>query len=734
MYKYLYTFLLLFYSLVADAQQRSYKDAEMVAVDFISNISTCKHKSSLCFLKMPLTALDETVVMADNEPFYIFSDSVNNSFVIVSGDERMNDVLAYSVNGFWEDKELPIALRELLGDYKAQYDALQKGKICAHVETYRLEIPDVSPLIQTVWDQGSPYNDRCPSNTPSGCVATSMSQVMNYHKYPKSGNGSFSYISRVNKFNCSYNFSKANFDWTKLKDSYTSYGSSESRSEVADLTYACGVSVGMDYDYNGSGAYMSDVPYALINFFNYNKNVTYRSRSYYNSVEWYEMLCRELEEGRPVIYGGVDTNMGGHAFVIDGCASKTEMFHLNWGWGGSYDGYYLLDALNPGQYKFASDHDMIIYISAEEVGEHDDIFYAEKFSSGSLVLGKICTFVLSDVYNFSNSSSYVVDYAKFKGKVGVGLFDENFKFINSLDEDVMDELNTFYGYKEIVFSVDLSPSLFASPGVYRIAPYVIGEGSAYPTRVRTFNGETDYIKIVVDENDIAGDENGDGNPLTSSYFESFETMKIPEYWSQSIMYGTANWRVNTIIFASENKPVAADGASYALLEYSNNTLSINKNYAATWLITDYVSFASDSLYNIKLMARTLSEGATTGNLLTLYYENEGKWEMLEQYDIVNHTDWQEYSTLFLGCGKTRLAFEGNVLKRCSLLLDKISISKMENSTQIVNRGFDKKIVSVYSITGVAIPVKDSLDETLSNSPAGLYIIKYSDSSTIIMHH
>lgn len=727
--KYLIILLSFFSSLTINAQQRSLENAEKLAVDFLSNLSMDKNKLSLSSRNISMTGSSGVALVNGCQPFFIFSDSINETFVIVSGDERMNEVLAYSTNCSWGNENLPVALRELLEHYNAQYNALCRGEICAKHSTYELKVPDVSPLITSIWDQGSPYNDRCPDKAPSGCVATAMSQVMNYHRYPHSGVGYFSYISRTNKYNCSYNFANADFDWSKIKGRYTSFGVQEERAEVADLTYACGVSVGMDYDYNGSGAYMSDVPYALINFFNYNKNVTYRSRMYYDSAEWYDILCNELKNGRPVIYGGVDPGMGGHAFIIDGCAAQTEMFHLNWGWGGSYDGYYSLDALDPGQYKFTSGQDMVIYISADEVGTHDDVFYADKFSSTSVTFGKSATFVLSDVYNFSNSSSYVVDYAKFRGSIGIGLYDENFNYIKSLDEDMLDELNSFYGYKEIVFSAEITPSLFATTGEYKIAPYVIGEKSESPTRIRTLNGDTDYIKIIVDEDDIIGGDSGDDDVLdTSSLYESFEEMKIPDNWSQSIMYGTSKWSVNTVIFASENKPVAADGTSYAFLEYSNNTLSLNKNYAATWLITDYISLSPDSLYSIELMARSSS----SGNLLTLYYENNGKWELLNEFEIFHNSDWQKYSAQLHGCGRMRIAFEGNVLRRGTLFLDSISVSTIENPTHIVSPGDERKIVSVYSITGVELPYSDDLYKTLENCPNGLYIIRYSDNSSTVV--
>lgn len=732
-------FILIFVcSLVVKAQCRDYESAENIAKSFMSDLFLNKQITSLYHLNEDSVAYTRGNTVPETPAYYIYTDSINSAFVIVSGDERMRDVLAYSDKMHWSNKNVPSALKGLLNEYNEQFRALQDGKICASPESYRIDIPDVPPLITSVWDQGSPYNDLCPDKTPSGCVATAMSQIMNYHNYPETGSGSFSYISLTQKYTCSCNFSKIHFLWDKIKDSYgtSSFGDSEGREEVAALAYACGVSVGMDYDFGGSGAYMSDVPYALINFFNYNSNVTYRSRNYYNAEDWYRILCNELENGRPVVYGGVDEGMGGHAFIVDGCDSDTRMFHLNWGWGGDYDGYYSLDALNPEEYSFDSNQDMVINISAEEVGIHDDVFYAENFKSSSLVFGKTATFSLLNVYNLSNSSSSVVRNAKFNGRIGIGLFDDRFNYIRSLDEEPVDGLKSLYGFNRIDFSVLLLPSLFASPGMYRIAPYAIGDDSDFPTRIRTYNGKSDYVELVVDEEDVTDDENENNQDVSISFHESFESdNSIPVDWEEDVISGTARWNVIKIILSSENKPAAADGRSYACLEYSDTTLDLNKKNAVTKLITDNMVLSPNAQYGIDMMVRTLPVSESAENILSLYYEKDGEWVLLKEYDITNHDEWQKFSAQIIGDGITRFAFEGNLSQYGSLLLDDIAVYLVDEPTSIYNSSTVANVVSIYSITGFQVPLSNNISETLATLPKGVYIISFADSTTkLIMNH
>lgn len=70
----------------------------------------------------------------------------------------------------------------------------------------------------------------------------------------------------------------------------------------------------------------------------------------------------------------VDANgPGGHAFICDGF--DEPYFHVNWGWGGSHNGYFTLSAMNPGPYSFNSEQAAIIgirgpHLPGVSVAEH----------------------------------------------------------------------------------------------------------------------------------------------------------------------------------------------------------------------------------------------------------------------------------------------------------------------------------------------------------------------------
>jgi hypothetical protein len=56
------------------------------------------------------------------------------------------------------------------------------------------------------------------------------------------------------------------------------------------------------------------------------------------------MLKDQFDIGWPVYYSGF-SNDGGHAFVCDGY-DDNDLFHFNWGWGGSSDGWFVIDEID----------------------------------------------------------------------------------------------------------------------------------------------------------------------------------------------------------------------------------------------------------------------------------------------------------------------------------------------------------------------------------------------------
>lgn len=732
MKKVLAIFVLAIFSISVNAQRRDVEIAKNIALEFVKD-NGIKGKYSFSHTRFN----DKTEVimrkvgnkLSSHVPYYLLVDSLNPSlYIIVSSDERMKKVLAYGENDSWSGNDIPEGLCYLLSTYQQQYDLLQTGSIIKRDNFSYISIPDVEPLMRTTWHQEYPYNKLCPEKCPSGCVATAMSQVMKYHQYPSTGSGSFSYTSRTRKFRCSYDFSSASFDWNTIKDSYsTSTISSQNTESISQLTYACGVSVGMDYNTNGSGAYMSDVPYAMINFFGYNNNVSFRDRTYYASEEWYQMLCNELVNGRPVIYGGVDSKEGGHAFVIDGCSSDSRKFHVNWGWGGKYDGYYELDALDPQTYKFSSYQDMVINISPDIVGEFEDIFYADKFSvSSKIEFEKSLIFTISDVYCFSSQSSYVVSKAKFYGSIGVGIFDKDFNFVCSIGTDSIEGCNNFYGWTKLTYNTKLKKDMFSADGTYYIAPFVKERESEKPTRIRTSDANSDFIELTIDKDDI--NSNGEVEEpieVLSEWREDFEQRFLPTSWKQEIELGKSEWSARYVLKASDDVPAAAHGKGYVYINHSVG-LDLNNSRTVTRLISPIISLQPENNYNLTFCIRKQSTQPESTDILTIYYKESSEWQLLKEVAVTSQGDWHKTVLELPELENIQIAFEGSPAKGSSILLDDIRIVKSEETSSVnqITKTFNG-IVKIYDLTGKLLGSYNENDLNCRILPKGIYIIKNS---------
>ena len=285
--------------------------------------------------------------------YYVFNVGQNDGFVVVSGDDRTEPVLGYADHGSISDDDMPTALRYMLDGYAEQIAWLdlhpQANSGPRRTSALRTAI---SPLIQTRWNQGAPYNKYCPvlddTQTVTGCVATSMAQVMYYHQWPKGETTAFpGYATRNNKFTLD-GLDATTFNWSAMKPTYSSDDTGESADAVAVLMQYCGWALQMNYDIakvGGSSAYNVSICEALKANFDYAGTATYVLRTHYNYQEWVNLIYTELANDRPVVLGGQSAG-GGHSFVCDGYDTD-DYFHINWGWGGSSDGYFRLSALNP---------------------------------------------------------------------------------------------------------------------------------------------------------------------------------------------------------------------------------------------------------------------------------------------------------------------------------------------------------------------------------------------------
>lgn len=318
-----------------------------------------------------------TVNTESGEPcFYVFSVS-NHGFVIVSADDCAHPILGYSEESVFETDNIAPGLGYMMGIYQ---EAISFGKETKATATPEIAAEwkslensgfvkpamrgqSVAPLCTTKWNQSWPYNKFCPEQPASwasnghvvvGCVATAMAQVMAYWDHPTQGTGSHTYqpICNDQENGCwntptypqqTVNFGETTYDWANMVDKIDASSPVEQIDAIATLSYHCGVSVDMMYDHHGtgSGAYSTDVPDAIRNYFGYAQS-TYLQRN--STPDWDLRLMESFDRSVPVYYSGFDDDGGGHAFVCDGY-DENGLFHFNYGWGGSGDGYFTTEAM-----------------------------------------------------------------------------------------------------------------------------------------------------------------------------------------------------------------------------------------------------------------------------------------------------------------------------------------------------------------------------------------------------
>lgn len=299
--------------------------------------------------------------------FYVFNVG-DHGFVIVSADDFYRPIVGYSDEHTFDTEinpELAFMFNKLIAYRSGRLTGKAEPKVAAEWQSVMNSGKLISRnggrekfyLVQTKWDQGSPYNYFCPQanggpggRVYAGCVATAMSQVMKYWNHPLQGSGSHTnYNSGFGAL--SANFGNTTYDWDNMPLQLRNSSPQEQIEAVALLMYHCGISVDMHYAIDGSGAYSDDVPGSIRQYFGYATQAQLLSRDSYTYDNWSQMLKESFDMGWPVYYSGQAPD-GGHAFVCDGY-DDDGLFHYNWGWSGSGDDFYDFDQIEYNSYDRA---------------------------------------------------------------------------------------------------------------------------------------------------------------------------------------------------------------------------------------------------------------------------------------------------------------------------------------------------------------------------------------------
>ena len=293
-----------------------------------------------------------------SEPFYVFNAEENGGYVIVSGDDRGPAILGYSAKGNIDVTDIPSNMRWWLENYAQQIASLDASSTLSGLRKSKLAAPAIAPLITTKWNQYGPYNYMCPdknwvdfdeagydseSRCVTGCVATAMAQLMFYWKWPQTCPALDSY-QNSSQTKSLHSLPSTAFKWDQMKDTYSYRETGVAADAVAELMRYCGQAVHMQYSPDGSSSSLS--ARVMANTFQYSPNAREKNREHYTTADWESLIYEELAARRPVAYSGRN-DYGGHQFIVDGFDGD-GLFHINWGWGGSGDGYYVLSIAEPG--------------------------------------------------------------------------------------------------------------------------------------------------------------------------------------------------------------------------------------------------------------------------------------------------------------------------------------------------------------------------------------------------
>ena len=282
--------------------------------------------------------------------FYIFSPKGENGFVIISGDDALTPVIGYSTTA--TTGEMPPALCELLSVYDMYVNDVRNGIAKPVLPVTTLSGSNIEPMLTTTWNQSTPYNNMCPqvngSYTPTGCTATAVAQIMKFHDWPDKPSKSFTWYNNVTGENETVNTSSHKYDWENMLDSYRGEYTTTEADAVALLMSDVGKAMNSNYALGGTGSTPQYASQALVNFFKYSPDIIVAKREEYTNEEYMELIRSNLEARQPLMYAGHGQDYAsGHAFVCDGI-NENNLLHINWGWGGSYDGYFDITSMAPG--------------------------------------------------------------------------------------------------------------------------------------------------------------------------------------------------------------------------------------------------------------------------------------------------------------------------------------------------------------------------------------------------
>ena len=356
--------------------------AQATAQRYAASHATIRPKHAPASAQVRLVHTERGTTGAGDALYYIFNTS--DSYLIVSGDDRAREILAHG-DAPLDMNNIPCNMRVWLELYQGQMayllshpDLSVESNVGGPRRVSSQGYESVEPLLTALWDQGEPYNRECPEvnghHSVTGCAATSTAMVFYYWKYPTGPTSSVpSYTTQTHNISLE-TLPSTTFDWDNMLDRYYHGGYNDDQANaVAKLMRYVGQSEHMDYSPDGSGASSYRI-LSTIKRFGYDSDVELVSKEdwwsgvNYSDEEWGAIIQEELVNQRPIVMCAYTATWSGHAFNIDGYDASDDTYHINWGWSGTGNAYYALNAFKGGGEYFNVDQQLLIGIDPPASG------------------------------------------------------------------------------------------------------------------------------------------------------------------------------------------------------------------------------------------------------------------------------------------------------------------------------------------------------------------------------
>lgn len=466
---------------------------------------------------------------ANEQPaYYIFTSSNDDKFVIVSGESKLNEVVAYGDKMSKDESKQSPYFKQFLKDYERVVKAVRSNTIQASTTPSQLK-RKVEPLLTCKWSQYAPFNKYTPviqgDRTPTGCVATATAQVMYHHKWPK--NRPTDYIASTGD----EARMSSTYWWDDMKDTSNKMFSSRSQQAVGVLMYDIGKAVRMRYYHKGSDSNLQNACNALRHNFDY--TVRYLVKDVLPANEFLKEVMQELSDGYPVLVVG-----GPHAFVYDGY-DEQGFIHTNWGWGGQEDGYFDINTVYLNVSGFALSGTFWDDISVVFAHPNNGIATPFKDIERALYARLTTTFTINKTQGARNESfsaeiKKVGAYSSakeglgvFTGKVALALYNDQNKRIKIFNSN-SDNITWATIFNAFYFDVHNINFAEMPNGNYRLVPVY----SEMLDPVTKENGEwkpinyANEIQVELTSTEVRMNEN---NPKDDVTIEKAPSVLVPFY-------------------------------------------------------------------------------------------------------------------------------------------------------------------------------------------------------------